>query len=88
MSSRYITTGALNINVYLKGHAGDNMRVERIGRASEFTEEPAIMIAIVLRLEVLRGLMKNQGFSGRCLLGCFLYLLPANTVESRDTNPP
>ena len=35
---------AVNIDVFLKGHAGDAIRIDRIGRNSESVESPALTL--------------------------------------------
>ena len=38
-----------NLDIYLKGHAGDPVRVDRQGRKPEFIERPALTIGVACR---------------------------------------
>jgi replicative DNA helicase len=89
MSGRY-SQGVPNLGVYLKGHAGDPIRVDRSGRLSEMISAPALTIGIAVQPEVLHGLTERPGFRGRGLLGRFLYSLPPNNLGKRNTDesPP
>ncbi len=86
MAGRY--SDAPNLEVYLKGHAGDDLRVDRVNRPAEFVKRPALTIGLAIQPDVLQGLKDKPGFRGRGLLGRFLYALPRNTVGSRDVEPP
>lgn len=63
------------LDVFLQGHAGDAIRVDRIGRPSEFVDEPRLTLAIGLQPEALRSLSSSET-AGRGLLARFLYVLP------------
>lgn len=88
MAGRYTTNGGSNFGVYLKGHAGDALRVDRVGRPSDFVERPALTLGLAVQPEVLRGLMDKPGFRGRGLLGRFLYALPKSLLGHRNTQAP
>ena len=85
MAGRY-SQGKPNLGVYLKGHAGDTLRVDRVGRPPEFVKGPALTLALAVQPDVLRGLANHPGFRGRGLLGRVLYSLPANLLGSRQTD--
>lgn len=85
MAGRYSSNNSPNFGVYLKGHAGDDIRVDRIGRPSEFVKKPALTVGLAVQPEVLRGLIDKPGFRGRGLLGRFLYSLPVSLLGRRDT---
>lgn len=74
----------VNIDVFLKGHSGDTIRVDRIGRASESIIHPALTMVLAVQPEVLNGLMSNNTFRGRGLTARFLYAIPKSTVGSRS----
>ena len=74
----------VNIDVFLKGHSGDTIRVDRIGRASESIIHPALTIVLAVQPEVLNGLMSNNTFRGRGLTARFLYSMPKSTVGRRS----
>lgn len=74
----------VNIDVFLKGHSGDTIRVDRIGRASESIIHPALTMVLAVQPEVLNGLMSNNTFRGRGLTARLLYAMPKSTVGSRS----
>ena len=74
----------VNIDVFLKGHSGDTIRVDRIGRASESIIHPALTMVLAVQPEVLNGLISNNTFRGRGLTARFLYSMPKSTVGSRS----
>ncbi len=63
------------LEIFLQGHAGDAIRVDRLGRPSEFVEHPRLTLAIGLQPESLRSLSSSET-AGRGLLARFLYVLP------------
>jgi hypothetical protein len=85
MAGRY-ANGVSNIDVYLKGHSGDDLRVDRRER-SEHIAKPALTIGLAVQPEVLRGLIEKPGFRGRGLLGRFQYSLPKSTLGRRKIRP-
>lgn len=84
-----IYTKSVNIDVFLKGHSGDTIRVERIGRACESIDHPALTMLLAVQPEVLHGLMSNGTFNGRGLTARFLYSIPKSFRGNRKfyTNP-
>jgi hypothetical protein len=88
MAGRYSTNGMSNFAVYLKAHAGDALRVDRVGRPAEFVQAPALTVGLAVQPDVIRGLAEKPGFRGRGLLARFLYALPPSMLGHRDTNPP
>lgn len=84
-----IYTKNVNIDVFLKGHSGDTIRVDRIGRASESILHPTLTMLLAVQPEVLNGLMSNGTFRGRGLTARFLYAMPKSSLGIRafHTNP-
>jgi len=74
---------SVNIDVLLKGHAGDTIRVDRIGRNSESIEKPALTMLLSVQPNILAGMMQNSIFRGRGLTARFLYCFPASHVGDR-----
>jgi replicative DNA helicase len=88
MAGRYNKTAGPNLGVYLKGHAGDLLKVDRRGRPPEYIERPCLTIGLAVQPEILRGLASRPGFGGRGLLARFLYSLPASLVGRRQPGAP
>jgi replicative DNA helicase len=87
MAGRYNQAGP-NLGVYLKGHAGDLLKVDRRGRPPEYVERPCLTIGLAVQPEILRGLASRPGFGGRGLLARFLYSLPTSLVGRRQVGAP
>jgi replicative DNA helicase len=88
MAGRYNQAAGPNLGVYLKGHAGDLLKVDRRGRPPEYVERPCLTIGLAVQPEVLRGLASRPGFGGRGLLARFLYSLPASLMGRRQAGAP
>jgi replicative DNA helicase len=86
MAGRY-SSGTPNLGVYLRGHAGDTLRVDRVNRPPEHVERPALTMGLAVQPDVLRGLVDKPSFRGRGLLGRFLYAIPESTVGCRLIDP-
>ncbi|WP_371405262.1 YfjI family protein [Kribbella sp. NBC_00662] len=77
-------SAAPNLGVFLKGHAGDKLQVDRKGRPSETVERPALTLGVTTQPGTLAGLAAQPGFRDRGVLARILYSLPVNTVGQRD----
>jgi hypothetical protein len=88
MAGRYNQAAGPNLGVYLKGHAGDLLKVDRRGRPPEYVERPCLTIGLAVQPEVLQGLAGRPGFGGRGLLARFLYSLPQSLVGRREVGAP
>jgi hypothetical protein len=88
MAGRYNQAAGPNLGVYLKGHAGDLLKVDRRGRPPEYVERPCLTIGLTVQPEVLRSLASRPGFGGRGLLARFLYSLPESLVGRRQAGAP
>ncbi|MEA4955884.1 MAG: YfjI family protein [Pseudoflavonifractor sp.] len=86
MAGRY-DKGA-NFDIYLKGHAGDPITVDRIGRKPNHIKSPRLTMLLTIQPEVLSGLMNNPTMRGRGLCGRFLYVMCKSKVGRRDVSPP
>src|SRR6266487_2555221 len=86
LAGRY--SGAPNLEVFLKGHAGDRLVVDRKGRDSEHIAQPALTLGLAVQPELLRDIAAMPGFRGRGLLARILYSLPATTVGRRRVGTP
>jgi hypothetical protein len=78
-----IYTKNVNIDVFLKGHSGDTIRVDRIGRNSESIMNPALTVLLAVQPNVLSGMMSNGTFRGRGLTARFMYCMPKSRVGDR-----
>jgi hypothetical protein len=76
-----------NFDVYLKGHAGDPLRVGRVSRDGEIIDQPALSLALAVQPDVIRGLGENPSMRARGFLARFLYSLPTSKVGKRQIAP-
>jgi len=89
MAGRYSSArvpGA-NLGVYLKGHAGDRLRIDRVGRPSEYVARPALTIGLAVQPEVLRTMAEVPELGGLGVLARFLYALPTSLMGARSSDP-
>jgi hypothetical protein len=78
MAGRYSSRNGPNFGVFLKGHAGDSIRVDRVGRPPEYVNAPAITIGLAVQPDVIRGLAHSLDSAGAvCWRGFFLGCPPA-----------
>jgi replicative DNA helicase len=84
MSGRYSRDGQVpNLGVFLKGHAGDLLLVDRKGREPERIEKPALTIVVTIQPQVLLDIARRPALRGRGLLARVLYCLPPDMVGFR-----
>ena len=88
MAGRYSASGITNLGVFLKGHAGDSIRVDRVGRGTVTVHHPALTVGLAVQPDVIYGLAEKREFRGRGLTPRFLYSLPVSNVGRRDVDPP
>lgn len=88
LCGRY-SSGIPNLDLFLQGHAGSPVRVNRGSRPPVFMQAPTLTMGLSPQPEVLRGLTEKPSFRGRGLLGRFLYVLPPSNLGYRtlDASP-
>ncbi len=74
---------AVNMDVFLKGHSGDRIRVDRQGRPAQHIPSPALTMGLMVQPRVIETIATNRDFVGRGLLARFLYAVPVSKVGSR-----
>lgn len=84
LAGRY--SGAPNFDLFLKGHAGDMLRVDRRDR-TEHVESAILTLGLAVQPEVIKEIATGPGFRGKGLLGRFLYALPASNIGTRNVDP-
>jgi hypothetical protein len=85
IAGRY--SGRPNMGMFLKGHAGDMIRVNRQGREAQHIDAPAVTVGLAIQPEVLDSLSRIDGADGRGLLARFLYAKPQSLVGRRNLTP-
>ena len=86
MAGRY--SGKPNIDVWLKGHCGDEIYIDRMGRAAERIHHPALTAILSIQPSVLNEIMENPNMNGRGLIARFLYSCPASRIGTRTFRTP
>ncbi|MDI2029832.1 YfjI family protein [Saccharopolyspora sp. TS4A08] len=86
LAGRY--SGSPNLNVFLKGHGGDMLLVDRKGRPAERVDNPALTLGVTVQPAIIDELAETRKFRGTGLLARFLYSMPENTVGDRIADPP
>ena len=83
MNGAYSGNKEPKIDVFLQAWSGDRIRVDRVGRASNNIEHPALTMLLMVQPHVISGLVNNKTFSGRGLTARFLYCMPKSAVGHR-----
>ncbi len=83
LAGRYSGKGEPDLDVFLKGHAGDEIRVDRKSRPPDFVRRPALTVGLLVQPDVIASLADSPSFRGRGLLGRFLYSLPESLAGTR-----
>lgn len=72
-----------NLDIWLKAHSGDPIRIDRKGHPPEYIDHPTLTLGLMIQPEVLRIIASQRQFRGRGLLARFLYALPVSKVGNR-----
>ncbi len=86
MAGRY--SNKTNIDVWLKGHCGDAIYVDRMSRDAERVLHPALSAILSIQPSVLDEIMSNTTMTGRGLIARFLYASPPSKIGSRVFRAP
>jgi DNA polymerase-1 len=79
---RYSDTA--KFEVFLKGHAGDDLRINRISRESDFVSQAALSCGLAVQPDVIQGLAEEATLRARGFLARWLYSLPISLVGRRN----
>lgn len=82
ISGRY--SGKPNLDVFLKGHTGEEILVDRKNSGNHTVSNPALSFVLAIQPEVLQDIMHNPVLNGRGLLARFLYSSPESFIGKRD----
>jgi hypothetical protein len=88
LAGRYHGDKGPVLDVFLKGHAGDPIRVDRVNRAEERIDQPTLTVILTIQPDVLKALADKPGFRGRGLLARFLYAIPKSCLGTREQGAP
>lgn len=77
-----------NMDLWLKGHSGDPLKVDRKGRPPEYVRRPALTLGLMIQPAVLNTIAANRQFRGRGFLARILYSYPVSKVGRRKIAAP
>ena len=83
LAGRYSKTASPNLDLFLQGHSGSPVRVDRGSREPVLINSPALTLVLTPQPDVLRSLSEHKAFRGRGLLARVLFALPPSSVGSR-----
>jgi hypothetical protein len=72
-----------NLDLWLKGHSGDRLKVDRKGRDPEDIPRPALTLGLMIQPDVLSTIAAHHQFRGRGFLARILYAYPVSRVGHR-----
>ncbi len=75
--------GMASLDVFLQGHAGTPMRVDRADRCAHI-DKPALTFGLALQPGVLADVASSRRFRDSGLLARFLFAMPKSNVGMRD----
>lgn len=75
--------GAQNLDVFLQGHAGSAIRVDRAGRLAHL-DKPALSFNLMIQPGLMSEIAGSKGFRDSGLLARFLFAVPETNVGKRD----
>jgi hypothetical protein len=82
LGGRY-SNGMANLGIFLQGHAGAAVRVDRGSRPPVIIDHCRITMAIAAQPEAVRALQNRPEFRGYGLLGRFWYVIPPSPLGYR-----
>lgn len=79
--------GTPNVDCFLRGHAGDDLQVDRVGRSSVSVDRVCLTLAYAVQPHVFKGLGRKPAMRGLGLLARFIYAIPESRIGFRRVNP-
>lgn len=80
-------SGVRNYGAMLKGHAGDPIRAQRVGRPSDVIDRPALAVALCVQRAAVEAVWCDPQAEGRGLLARFAVIAAPDFVGMRDVRP-
>lgn len=76
-----------NLDVFLKGHSGDELKVNRVNRDPEIVRRAILTLGLMIQPNVLEDLGSKKEMVGRGLLARFAYSMPQSLLGRREQRP-
>jgi hypothetical protein len=83
LAGRYSKTASPNLDLFLQGHSGSPVRVDRGSREPVLLNSPALTLVLTPQPDVLRSMSEHKAFRGRGLIARVLFALPPSSVGNR-----
>ena len=84
IAGRYAKSSAdPNIDIFLQGYDGGNVRVFRMSREPLMLEHPLLTFGLMAQPQTLKHVLSNEDFSGRGLLSRFMMCCPPSQIGHR-----
>lgn len=80
--------GKANIDLFLQGHAGTAVRVDRGSRPPVFLNRPVLTMGLTIQPQVIQDVCGNKTFRGRGLVARFLFVIPPSNIGFRTLEEP
>ena len=77
-----------SFEVFLKGHSGAPISIERVGRERVYVDRPALTLGLAVQPDVLRSLASKRVLRERGLLARFLVAVPPSNLGYRTVDTP
>jgi putative DNA primase/helicase len=77
------SNGSANLDVFLQGHAGSAMRIDRASRTAHI-DKPALTLALMIQNGMMNEVASSKVNRDSGLLARALYAVPASNVGKRD----
>ncbi len=88
VAGRYSKGGEVNLDVFLKGHSGESLRIDRRSREPIMVRRASLTLALTVQPEVLRAASATSKLHTRGFLARILYAIPVSRVGSRHLDAP
>ena len=82
LAKRYSSNPSMEI--WLKGYSGEDFMADRVTRAPEEIESPALTVGLTTQPSLLADVMKDSQMNGRGLVARIMYFLPDSLVGRRN----
>jgi replicative DNA helicase len=77
-----------SFEIFLKGHSGAPISIERVGRERVYVDRPALTLGLAVQPDVLRSLASKRRLRERGLLARFLVAVPPSNLGFRRVDAP
>jgi hypothetical protein len=77
-----------HLDNFLKAHEGDRIRVDRVGRESDYVDDPALSMALAVQPVIIKGQAAHATSRGKGFMARWLYAVPKSPIGTRLVAAP